>query len=171
MAMGPIENPRQAGIEVRRARQLAGLTQAQLAARAGVSTRLISSLELGDNPGIQLDKLLRVLAALGLSLRIDARETVSSGLAGRKGIADRSGLAGQKDFAGRKSLAGRKDFAGRKGLAGPSARPEPSDQHAPRSSAAVADESLSRYRDRLIQMNKVALGIGGDGEVHGKADA
>lgn len=151
--MEPIENPRQAGIEVRRARQFAGLTQAQLAARAGVSTRLISSLELGDNPGIQLDKLLRVLAALGLSLRIGTRETVSSGLAGRKGLADRSGLAGQKN------------------LAGPSARPESSDQHAPRSSAAVADELLSRYRDRLIQMNKVALGIGGDGEVHGKADA
>ena len=34
-----------------------GMTQAQLAETAGVSKRCLWSLELGQNPGVQLDKL------------------------------------------------------------------------------------------------------------------
>lgn len=64
----PISAPRQAGIYVRRAREAQGLTRAQLAAAAGVSERLLASLELGDATGIRLDKLLAVFDALGLSL-------------------------------------------------------------------------------------------------------
>ncbi|MGN0039252.1 MAG: helix-turn-helix domain-containing protein [Coriobacteriales bacterium] len=47
-----------------------GLTQAQLAQEAGVSKRCLWSLELGQNPGVQLDKLTAVLGALGLDLVI-----------------------------------------------------------------------------------------------------
>ena len=65
----PISAPRQAGIYVRRAREAQGLTRAQLATAAGVSERLLASLELGDATGIRLDKLLAVFDALGLSLR------------------------------------------------------------------------------------------------------
>lgn len=61
---------RQAGVAVRAARRSQGLTQEQLARKSGVSTRLVSSLELGDSAGIQLDKLLDILGALGLSLFI-----------------------------------------------------------------------------------------------------
>lgn len=64
----PISAPRQAGIYVRRAREAQGLTRAQLATVAGVSERLLASLELGDATGIRLDKLLAVFDALGLSL-------------------------------------------------------------------------------------------------------
>lgn len=64
----PISAPRQAGIYVRRAREAQGLTRAQLAGAAGVSERLLASLELGDATGIRLDKLLAVFDALGLSL-------------------------------------------------------------------------------------------------------
>lgn len=64
----PITTPRQAGIYVRQAREAQGLTRAALAKKAGVSERLLASLELGDATGIRLDKLLAVFSALGLAL-------------------------------------------------------------------------------------------------------
>ena len=64
----PLSLPRQAGIYVRAAREAQALTRAQLAQRAGVSERLLASLELGDATGIRLDKLLAVCSALGLTL-------------------------------------------------------------------------------------------------------
>ena len=44
----PITTPRQAGIYVRQAREAQGITRAALAKKAGVSERLLASLELGD---------------------------------------------------------------------------------------------------------------------------
>lgn len=64
----PITTPRQAGIYVRQAREAQGLTRAALAKKAGVSERLLASLELGDATGIRLDKLLAIFNALGLAL-------------------------------------------------------------------------------------------------------
>jgi transcriptional regulator with XRE-family HTH domain len=64
----PITTPRQAGIYVRQARETQGLTRAALAKKAGVSERLLASLELGDATGIRLDKLLAIFNALGLAL-------------------------------------------------------------------------------------------------------
>lgn len=64
----PITTPRQAGIYVRQARETQELTRAALAKKAGVSERLLASLELGDATGIRLDKLLAVFNALGLAL-------------------------------------------------------------------------------------------------------
>ena len=64
----PITTPRQAGIHVRQAREAQGLTRAALAKKAGVSERLLASLELGDATGIRLDKLLAIFNALGLAL-------------------------------------------------------------------------------------------------------
>ena len=64
----PITTPRQAGIYVRQAREAQGITRATLAKKAGVSERLLASLELGDATGIRLDKLLKVFDALGLTL-------------------------------------------------------------------------------------------------------
>lgn len=46
-------------------RQLSGLTQAQLADRAGVSRRTLIRLEHGDG-GVSIEKLLSVLRALGI---------------------------------------------------------------------------------------------------------
>lgn len=51
-----------------------GLTQAQLADAAGVSKRCLWSLELGQNPGVQFDKLTAVLEALGLGLALVASD-------------------------------------------------------------------------------------------------
>lgn len=64
----PITTPRQAGIYVRQAREAQGITRATLAKKAGVSERLLASLELGDATGIRLDKLLAIFNALGLAL-------------------------------------------------------------------------------------------------------
>lgn len=64
----PITTPRQAGIYVRQARESQGITRAVLAKKAGVSERLLASLELGDATGIRLDKLLAIFNALGLAL-------------------------------------------------------------------------------------------------------
>lgn len=64
----PITTPRQAGIYVRQAREAQGITRAALAKKAGVSERLLASLELGDATGIRLDKLLAAFNALGLAL-------------------------------------------------------------------------------------------------------
>ena len=66
--LGNITTPRQAGQYVRKAREAQGLTRAQLANAAGVSERLIASLELGDATGVRLDKLLSILGALGIAL-------------------------------------------------------------------------------------------------------
>lgn len=63
------------GYAIKDQRLKLGLTQAQVAAAAGISKRCLWSLELGQNPGVQLDKLTAVLDALGLDLCIAERET------------------------------------------------------------------------------------------------
>lgn len=68
----PIAIPRQAGIYVRQAREAQGLTRAALAKKAGVSERLLASLELGEATGIRLDKLLAVFNALGIGLFVQS---------------------------------------------------------------------------------------------------
>lgn len=50
-------------------RKLRGLTQAQLADRAGVSRETLSRLENGDG-GVSVENLLRVLRALGVLDRL-----------------------------------------------------------------------------------------------------
>lgn len=69
--MEAITLPRQMGLWVREVRIRQGLSQRELAHRAGVSERLVLSLELGDAPGIQLNKLMAVTQALGMRLLVD----------------------------------------------------------------------------------------------------
>ena len=57
------------GTRVKDARISFPLTQAQLAARAGVSTRTVTSLESGDS--IKLNNLLNILRALNLISNIE----------------------------------------------------------------------------------------------------
>ena len=69
------KTPFAAGVRARR-RHL-GLRQAELADLAGVSERFIYALESGKR-SVQLDKVLNVLAALGLHLEVHrgARQTI-----------------------------------------------------------------------------------------------
>jgi hypothetical protein len=64
----PITTPRKpASTCVRRARRRGSPVRPSLK-KAGVSERLLASLELGDATGIRLDKLLTVFNALGIGL-------------------------------------------------------------------------------------------------------
>ena len=74
MAQWQVKIPRQAGLYVRSKREELGLTRLQVAQRAGVSERLLAALELGDAPGIRLDKLLAILHALDLSLFVGGED-------------------------------------------------------------------------------------------------
>lgn len=68
--MAQILLPRQVGIVVARSRQARGLTQAQVAERAGVSRQLVNRLEVGSASGIALNKLLAILDAVGCILDV-----------------------------------------------------------------------------------------------------
>ena len=69
--MQEIRQPRNIGSTVRTARLSQGLTQRQLAEKAGVSERSVLSLELGDATGMRFDKLCAILNSLGLHLFVD----------------------------------------------------------------------------------------------------
>ncbi len=67
-----IRTPRDIAALVRDTRLAAGITQEGLAERARVSRRWIADLESGK-PGVELGKVLRVLAALEIDLDVPAR--------------------------------------------------------------------------------------------------
>lgn len=71
------------GYAIKKQRATLGITQEQLANASGVSKRCIWSLELGQNAGVQLDKLCAVLEALGLDLvlKTKARRKSKTGAA------------------------------------------------------------------------------------------
>ncbi|MGP7963646.1 helix-turn-helix domain-containing protein [Sanguibacter sp. A246] len=65
-----VSRPHQIGPAVRDARKKLGLTQGEVAQRAGVSRRFISELEAGSRPGAEFARVLAVLGALGRELRV-----------------------------------------------------------------------------------------------------
>lgn len=62
------------GAVVRQTRREHGLTQSQLAGLAGTGLRFVSELERGK-PSVALDKMLAVLAVLGLQLTVTRSDT------------------------------------------------------------------------------------------------
>ncbi len=67
MRGGPVRDPRQLGLALRRRRSELGLTQAQVAERAGVRTATVSAIENGD-PGTKSSTIFALLVALDLEL-------------------------------------------------------------------------------------------------------
>ena len=67
--MSSIRTTDQLGDALRAARKQLGLTQPQLALAAGVGVRFIVDLE-GGKPTLRLENVLRVIDALGGTLRI-----------------------------------------------------------------------------------------------------
>lgn len=65
-----VRSARTLGILLREQRRLRGLTQAQLARRAGVSRQLLSGLERGRE-GAELGRVLRTLACAGVILKFE----------------------------------------------------------------------------------------------------
>lgn len=68
--MNPAPLIRSIGLAVRKQRTALGLTQNELAEQAGVSDRLVRSLEMGTANGIGLEKLINIISPLGLSLNV-----------------------------------------------------------------------------------------------------
>lgn len=62
------------GDEIRARRRQLGLRQGEVADLAGVSERFVRALEQGKS-SVQLDHVTRVLAVLGLELRLAVRGT------------------------------------------------------------------------------------------------
>ena len=63
---------------VRQSRKAAGLRQDQLAASAGVGLRFVVELERGKQT-VQLDKILRVLTALGIRMTVAPAHDIQKG--------------------------------------------------------------------------------------------
>ncbi|MDZ4259096.1 MAG: helix-turn-helix domain-containing protein [Gemmatimonadales bacterium] len=61
------------GVALRRQRIAHGYTQAEIAARAGVSARLWSEVERGARLNVAADTLLRMLQLSGLDLLVQSR--------------------------------------------------------------------------------------------------
>lgn len=72
--MPPIRTLRQLAVSLRARRQALGLTQAQLAARAGVSRLSVVKAESGSHSGAEIGLLLRLVDALDLELGLSARD-------------------------------------------------------------------------------------------------
>lgn len=67
-----IKEPAELGAAIRRRRTDLRLTQEELAAAAMVTPRLLGEVERGKKTA-QVDGVLRILAALGLDLYLEAR--------------------------------------------------------------------------------------------------
>jgi HTH-type transcriptional regulator/antitoxin HipB len=83
MRGGPVRDPRQFGLALRQRRLELGLTQAQVAERAGVRAATISAVENGDS-GAKLATVFALLVALDLELATRRRTTaeLTTGSAG-----------------------------------------------------------------------------------------
>jgi len=66
-----LQDPKDLGTAIRRARKAQGLKQADLAGLCNTGLRFISELENGK-PGCQLGLALKVAKALGLKLSLEA---------------------------------------------------------------------------------------------------
>lgn len=67
-----VDTPEALGALIRARRKQLGLTQADLAAVAPVSPRLLGEVENGK-PTAQLDGVMRILAAVGYEIELHAR--------------------------------------------------------------------------------------------------
>lgn len=68
----PIRDPKQLGAALQRERKRQGLTQAQLAEKAGLRQQTISAVE-GGKPRSELQVIFDMIAALGLEATLSAR--------------------------------------------------------------------------------------------------
>ncbi|MDY7106440.1 MAG: helix-turn-helix domain-containing protein [Actinomycetota bacterium] len=77
-AVRPVRTSMELGEEIRRARTEAGLSQAALAARAGVGRPWLSELE-GGKRTVEVGRVLSVLGALDLAINLVPRPVPAPG--------------------------------------------------------------------------------------------
>lgn len=68
MTTATVQRPDDLGPALREVRVADGITQAALAALAGVGRQWLNSFEMGDKPSAPLDMVMRVASALGVTL-------------------------------------------------------------------------------------------------------
>lgn len=83
----PLRNPDDISALVKDQRQFLGFTQADLASRAGVSLRWLAGLEAGS-PGASIDKVMRTLDALDITLGVDLGANTDSTYRGQPSADD-----------------------------------------------------------------------------------
>lgn len=69
----PIRDPHQLGAALQRERRRQGLTQTQLAEKAGLRQQTISAVE-GGKPRSELRVIFDIMAALGLEIALSPRD-------------------------------------------------------------------------------------------------
>jgi HTH-type transcriptional regulator/antitoxin HipB len=69
--------PKQIGCVIQRARRSRGWTQTDLGQRSGLRQATVSAIETGETSA-RLESILRLLAALELEIRIEARAKASA---------------------------------------------------------------------------------------------
>ncbi|MDR2619533.1 MAG: helix-turn-helix domain-containing protein [Propionibacteriaceae bacterium] len=77
MGFGSIGSVPALGAAMRQARLDAGLTQAELAERAGVSRHWLVTVENAQVSGVDLGRVFRVLRVLDLWIRLEGVETLN----------------------------------------------------------------------------------------------
>jgi len=69
----PIRDPQQLGAALQRERKRQGLTQIQLAEKAGLRQQTISAVE-GGKPRSELQVIFDIMAALGIEVTLSSRD-------------------------------------------------------------------------------------------------
>jgi len=69
----PIRDPQQLGAALQRERKRQGLTQTQLAEKAGLRQQTISAVE-GGKPRSELQVIFDIMAALGIEVALSPRD-------------------------------------------------------------------------------------------------
>lgn len=69
-----VKNPKEVGLAIKDQRRALGLSQAELAAKMGVSRQWVIGVERGKR-STELDFVLKALSALGLKVDLSARES------------------------------------------------------------------------------------------------
>jgi len=75
--MNPVMSPIALGKELRRYRKLQQLTQEQVGNKFKIPQKTISNIENGK-PGVELNTLFKVMAALGLYINVVPRDGASN---------------------------------------------------------------------------------------------
>ncbi|MCX5756094.1 MAG: helix-turn-helix domain-containing protein [Gemmatimonadetes bacterium] len=103
---------------LRHARKTLGLTQAELAGRAAVSTRLVAEVERGERDNVSMATMLRLLGEAGLSVSLS--DSAYSG-ASRRGSGERKSTRAMRVAERRATWGGRQLRLAQEGLEDPAA--------------------------------------------------
>lgn len=141
------------GSFIRAARRRLGLSQADVALRAGVSARLVAELERGERPNVSLETTLELFRILGISVRLTDGEGDVVEIRGTSAqLLDRQARAARR----------RKNWTGQRVSLRDSGEPPAAGRSAEERLRAVAEVSRQAYA--VAQVAKARRTGPGDGD-------